>query len=129
MGTVTWEEFAPFCSRLLFGTLLVRKEETKLMSRINNYLFRLRRIRGYSQKTLSRLLLGECSVKALSDFERGLRLPPLRVAMLLEIILGTKVSEIYVDMHRELGLAAVDREAKLPPRFKRHIRGRVLGKD
>ncbi|MFA5897644.1 MAG: helix-turn-helix transcriptional regulator [Hyphomicrobium sp.] len=97
------------------------------MHKINNHLYRLRRIRGYSQKTLA--ALGSCPVKAISDFERGVRLPPLRVAMLLEIILGTKVSEIYVDLHRELGLSAVDREARLAPRFTRHIRGRVLGKD
>lgn len=98
------------------------------MNKINNHLYRLRRIRGYSQKTLA-ALVGNCSANALSQFERGVKLPPLRVAMLLEIVLGTKVSEIYVDLHRELGLAAVRREDRLPPRFTRHIRGRVLGKD
>jgi len=47
--------------------------------------------------------------------------------MLLEIVLGTKVSEIYLDLYRELGLLAVSREERLPG--SKHIRGRVLRKD
>ena len=91
-----------------------------------NYLFRLRRIRGYSQKQLA-ALLGLRAPKAVSAFEQGRRLPPVRTAMLLEIVLGTKLSEIYVDLYRELGLQAVRREDRLHGRFSRHIRGRVLG--
>jgi transcriptional regulator with XRE-family HTH domain len=95
---------------------------------IKNHLYRLRRIRGYSQKTLGQLL-GKCSVYCISRYERGLRLPPLRTGLIMEIVLGAKLSEIYVDLYRELGEAAVKREGGLPPRFTRHIRGRVLGKD
>lgn len=96
--------------------------------RFKNYLFRLRRIRGYSQKQLA-TLLGLRARKAVSDFEQGRRLPPLKVAMLLEVVLGTRLSEIYADLYRELGVQAVDREDRLPGRFSRHIQGRVFGKD
>ena len=93
-----------------------------------NYLFRLRRIRGYSQKQLA-MLLGLRARKAISEFEAGRRLPPLKVAMLMEVALGTRISDIYTDLYRELALQAVRREEHLPARFNRHIRGRVLGKD
>ena len=96
--------------------------------RFKNYLFRLRRIRGYSQKQLA-MLLGVRKRQAISAFEQGQRLPPLQVAMLLEIVLGTRLSEMYADVYRELGVQAVHREDHLPTRFTRHIRGRVLGKD
>ena len=95
---------------------------------IKNYLFRLRRIRGYSQKQLA-MLLGLRARKGVSDFEAGRRLPVLQTAMLLEVVLGARLSEIYPEMYRKLGLQAVRREGRLPDRFARHIRGRVLGKD
>lgn len=95
---------------------------------LNNYLYRLRTSRGYSQKQLASLL-GLRIRKAISDFETGRRLPPLKVALLLEIVLSAKLSEIYPDLYRVLGLQAVDREDRLPDRFTRHIRVRVLGKE
>ena len=95
---------------------------------IKNYLFRLRRNRGYTQKQLASLL-GLRSRKAISDFESGHRLPALRTAASLEIVLGARIAEMYPDLYRELGLLAVSREERLPARFSRHIRGRVLGKD
>ena len=96
--------------------------------RFKNYLFRLRRIRGYSQKQLA-MLLGLRSRRAISAFEQGRRLPPVAIAMTLEIVLGTKLSEIYPAWYRELGQQAVHREDRLPDRFTRHVRGRVLGKE
>ncbi len=95
---------------------------------IKNYLFRLRRTRGYSQKQLA-LLLGLRSHRAVSDLEAGRRLPPLQTALTLEVVLGARLSEIYPDLYRDLGLLAVTREDRLPTRFSRHIRGRVLGRD
>jgi transcriptional regulator with XRE-family HTH domain len=109
----------------------IGKEERNFMSQdtpFTNYLFRLRTSRGYSQKQLA-ALLGLRLPKAVSDFEAGRRLPPLPLAMTLEIVLGAKLSEIYPDLYRTLGQQAVDREDRLPPRFSRHIRGRVLGKE
>jgi transcriptional regulator with XRE-family HTH domain len=96
--------------------------------RIKNHLYRLRRSRGYSQKTLA-ALLGLRGGKRVSDYESGRRLPPLPVAMLMEIVLGARLSEIYIDLYQKLGLQAVGRERALPPRFTRQIRGRVLGRD
>ena len=96
--------------------------------RFKNYLFRLRRIRGYSQKQFA-ALLGLKSRKAISDFESGRRVPPVQTAMLMEIVLSTKLSEIYPDLYEDLTAQAVTREDRLPARFTRHIRGRVLGKD
>lgn len=93
-----------------------------------NYLFRLRRIRGYSQKQLA-LLVGLRIRKPVSDFEMGRRLPPLRVAMAFEVVLGAKLSEIYPDLYHDVGLQAVAREDQLPTRFRRQIRGRFLGQD
>jgi len=101
---------------------------TNLRVRFHNYLFRLRRIRGFSQKQFASLL-GLKSRKAISDFESGRRLPELTIALSMEIVLGARLSEIYPDLYGRLGALAVDREHRLPPRFVRHIRGRVLGKD
>jgi transcriptional regulator with XRE-family HTH domain len=95
---------------------------------IPNHLFRLRRIRGYSQKQLA-MLLELRSAKAVSAYECGSRLPPIKIAMLLEIVLGAKLSEIYGELYGELARRAVEREDRLPRRFSRHIRGRVLGED
>lgn len=96
--------------------------------RFPNYLFRLRRLRSYSQKQFA-MLLGLKSRKAISDLEAGRRLPPLAVGLTMELVLGTKLSEIYSNLYGHLGQQAVSREDLLPPRFTRHIRGRVLGKD
>jgi transcriptional regulator with XRE-family HTH domain len=96
--------------------------------RFPNYLFRLRRLRCYSQKQFAGLL-GLTSRKTVSDLEAGRRLPPLAIGLTMELVLGTRLSEIYPDLYGHLGQQAVTREDRLPPRFSRHIRGRVLRKD
>ena len=92
-----------------------------------NHLFRLRQNRQMSQKRLA-FLVGT-TVPSISDFEHGRRLPPLKIAMLLEIVLSAKVSEIYVDLYRNLGQQAVARDDSLPTPPGDRIRNRVLGKD
>ena len=92
-----------------------------------NYLLRLRRNRRYSQKQFA-TLLGLRSDKAISKYENGARLPQLKTAMLMEIVLGAKLSEIYVDLYGELGEQAVAREDRLIGQFSRHIRCRVARK-
>jgi DNA-binding XRE family transcriptional regulator len=112
-----------------FGSVRFQKKGgTYAMKQFKNHLYRLRRIRGYSQKTLARLL-GVRKRNSISAYESGKCLPQLAVGMLMEIVLGARLSEIYPDLYRTLGLQAVDREDSLPPRFSRHVRGRVLGKD
>ena len=92
-----------------------------------NYLFRLRRNRTMSQKRLAYLV--GTSVRAISDYERGRRLPPLKMAMLLEIVLSANVSEIYVGLSKELCQQVVTREDTLPAGSDHEIRKRLLGKD
>lgn len=101
---------------------------TKTHVRFRNYLFRLRRIRGFSQRQLA-MLLGLRCPKGISAMERGHRLPTLELALTMEVVLGTRFSDIYPDWCAEIARAAVRREEHLPLRFKRHIRGRVLRKD
>lgn len=93
-----------------------------------NHIYRLRRIRRYRQKQLA-YLVGDRTGRAISHYETGSTLPPLKTALLLEIVLGARLPEIYIDLYRELGRLAVDRESRLPLSLGRHIRGRVLGKD
>jgi len=91
-----------------------------------NHLFRLRRSRSLSQKRLAYLV--GASARAISDFERGRRLPPLRIAMVLEIVLSAKVSEIYVELCQCLTRDVIGREDALPS-TAHEIRNRLLGKD
>jgi transcriptional regulator with XRE-family HTH domain len=101
-------------------------QDTKV--RFPNYLFRLRRLRGYSQKQFA-MLVGLTSRNAVSYLEAGRRLPSLAVALTIEVVLGTKLSEIYPDLCGQLAHQAAARESRLPTRFSRHIRGRVHRKD
>ena len=66
-----------------------------------NHLYALRRMRGYRQKHVA-ALLGYRSTTMISRLEAGERLPPLKVALLLEIVLGARLPEIYVDLAREV---------------------------
>lgn len=93
-----------------------------------NHLYTLRRVRGVGQKQLA-LLLGYRGTSMISRFETGTALPPLEVALLLQIVLGAQLSEIYVDLHQELQTLIIKRIAKLPEPLARGIRGRVLRKD
>jgi DNA-binding XRE family transcriptional regulator len=93
-----------------------------------NHLYTLRRIRGFRQKQLAHLL-GYRSTTMVSRFESGNHVPPLKVALMLEIILGARLSEIYVDLYRDLSAHVLDRSTHLPAGLTRQIRGRLLGKD
>lgn len=94
---------------------------------LKNYLYRLRMYRGYSQKQFG-VLVG-LPPRTVSDLEKGRRLPRLVTAIRMEIALGTKLSEMYPDLYRVVGLEVANRERHLPDRFTRHIRARVLRKD
>jgi DNA-binding XRE family transcriptional regulator len=98
------------------------------LRRTKSHLYELRRIRGYGQKHLAHLL-GHKHIGMISAYEAGTALPSLKTALLLEIVLGAQLSEIYLELYRHLQMLAVQREAALPRSFGRHIRGRVLGKD
>jgi DNA-binding XRE family transcriptional regulator len=93
-----------------------------------NHIYTLRRIRGLRQKQLA-FLLGYRGCAMVSRFETGRSLPTLRVALLMELILGARIADIYRDEHERLCRLALRRCAHLPPALTRQVRGRILGKD
>jgi transcriptional regulator with XRE-family HTH domain len=93
-----------------------------------NHIYSLRRNRGMLQKHLA-VLLGHEYVGMVSQYENGSAFPPLATALLLEIALGARLSEIYVDLYRDLQLLVLTRSERLTPAIKRQIVGRLLGKD
>jgi DNA-binding XRE family transcriptional regulator len=93
-----------------------------------NHMYALRRNRGYLQKHLA-VLVGHRSTQMVSQYESGASLPPLETALLLEIILGARLSEIYVDLYQELQVRVLQRAEALPPEMRRRLLSRLLGKD
>src|SRR5712691_810577 len=93
-----------------------------------NHIYALRRNRGYLQKHIARLV-GHRFTQMVSQYESGTSLPPLETALLLEIILGARLSKIYVDLYQELQLLVLKRAEILPPDLCRRIRSRLLGKE
>ena len=89
-----------------------------------NHLYRLRKNRGLSQKSLAHLL-GHRSVRMLSRYETGVALPPLKTALLLQIALGAHVSDMYPGAFRDLELQATMRTTQLTPTLGRRIRDRL----
>ena len=96
--------------------------------RVPNHIYSLRRSRGYLQKQLA-AVLGHRYTHMVSQYENGHSLPPLQTALLLEIALGAKLSEIYVDLYRELQCQVLARADHLPQPIRRQIYGVVLRKD
>jgi len=96
--------------------------------KVINHVYALRRNRGYLQKHLA-VLVGHRFTQMVSHYESGTSLPPLETALLLEIILGARLSEIYIDLYQELQLLVLQRAETLPPDLRRRILSRLLGKD
>jgi len=92
-----------------------------------NHLYPLRRNRGLLQKHMA-LLIGR-RANTVSQYERGRALPTLETALLLEIILGARLSEMYVDLQRDLYNTVLQRAKQLPEVVRRRILSRLLGKD
>ena len=93
-----------------------------------NHIYALRRNRGYLQKHLA-TLVGHRYIQMVSEYETGRSLPPLETALALEIVLGARLSEIYVDLYQELRLLVLKRADKLPLETRRRLRSRLHGKD
>lgn len=93
-----------------------------------NHIYSLRKNRGLLQKHVA-VLLGHRYVGMVSQYENGMSLPPLMTALLLEIVLGARLSEIYVDLYHELQLQVLARADRLPPEVRRRILNRLLRKD
>jgi len=78
--------------------------EKKLGSRNEkprNLLWWHRKKIGYSQKVVAKLL-GHKSTTHISDYERGKRLPSLKTALKLEIILCTPIAFLYHETYTQL---------------------------
>lgn len=71
------------------------KTETK----INNRLWQARQRCGLEQKQVARLL-GHKNCDQISRYERGARLPGLRIALKLEIIYRTPVSHLFPEHYQ-----------------------------
>ena len=93
-----------------------------------NHLYRLRRSRGLQQKQLA-MLLGYRSPSMVSQLESGECLPSLPEALLLEMALGARMQEIYVDLRQALETLILKRAANLTGPLRRQIRGRLRGDD
>ena len=93
-----------------------------------NHIYALRRNRGYLQKHLS-ILVGHRFTQMVSEYETGTSLPPLETALVLEIVLGARLSEIYVDLYQELQQLVLKRAERLPPEMRRRLTSRLHGKD
>lgn len=72
------------------------KSETKT----NNRLWQARHRCGLEQKQVARLL-GHKNCDQLSRYERGVRMPGLRIALKLEIIYGTPISALFPDHYQK----------------------------
>ena len=66
-----------------------------------NYLWIYRKRMNFSQKRVA-LLLGHKTTTHVSDYERGRRLPSLRTALKLEIILRIPIAFVYGEQYNTL---------------------------
>jgi DNA-binding XRE family transcriptional regulator len=124
--------FVPFARVFRFVTLYVPEKKT-LMTQQNNrrtrsHLYSLRRNRGLRQKHLARLL-GYRGTTMVSRLEAGASLPSLKVGMMLEISVGAKLSEVYVDLYHQLESQVLARCKHLPEPIARQVRNRIKGTD
>lgn len=60
----------------------------------HNNLWLYRRRRGFPQKWVA-LLLGHRSASVISEYERGIKTPPLAVALKFQLIYGAPLAELF----------------------------------
>jgi DNA-binding XRE family transcriptional regulator len=85
-----------------------------------NHLYRLRRSRGLQQKHLA-ILLGYRGTATVSRLEAGSVLPSTKVALLIELVLGARLQEIYIDQLPHLRALLLQRAKRLPPTLVRYL--------
>ena len=78
-----------------------------------NRLWIARKRAGYSQKWL-RTLLGQKSLSSISEYEHGRKLPPLPVALKLQLIYGTPLAELFPNLQSRLAQEITVAKQKLP---------------
>ena len=101
---------------------------TRQTKRGINHIGAMRRNRGLPQKHLV-ILLGLRSHRTLSNYESSAAYPTFRTALLLEIVLGAKLSELFPDLYTELQALVMLRAKGLTGDAYRQLVGRLLGKD
>lgn len=93
-----------------------------------NHIYSMRRNRSLLQKHLA-ALLGHRSYRRVSHYESGTAFPPFETALLLEIALGVRLSELYPDLYRECQAVVLNRAQHLPEHVRRSLVRRLLNKD
>src|SRR5438132_6048532 len=82
-----------------------------------NFILNMRRNRGLAQKQLA-VLIGHKHTSMLSKYEHGRSLPPLQTALLLEIVLGVRLPELYPELYQTLTRQVATRAKRLPPQLR-----------
>ena len=85
-----------------------------------NNLVLYRRRMGYSQKQVARLL-GRSDTSMLSHYERSRALPPLAVALTLEIIYRVPVAFLFPNLYDEIKLHIRQQEERIPGLRQRRL--------
>lgn len=94
-----------------------------------NHIDAMRRNRSLLQKQLA-VLLGHRTHRRISHYESGTAFPPFKTAVMLEIALGARLSELYPDLYREcLELILTRARQHLPDHVRRRLASRLLNKD
>jgi transcriptional regulator with XRE-family HTH domain len=94
---------------------------------INN-INRMRRNRNLPHKQLA-VLLGLRFTRQIVRYERAENLPTLEMALLLEIALGARLSELYPNLYAALVALVLTRAEGLPLAVRKSLHGRLLGKE
>ena len=85
-----------------------------------NRLWIARKRAGYSQKWL-RTLLCKKSLSSISEYEHGRKLPPLPVALKLQLIYGTPLAELFPNLQSRLAQEVTVAKQKLPSTQNREV--------
>jgi hypothetical protein len=127
--------FAPFCFRFSFATMsawtiVIRKTKSMeiQVKRGPNYVSNMRRSRSLLQKQLA-VLLGLRTDRCVSHYENGTAFPPFLTAVMLEIVLGARLSELYPDLYRECRELVIARAQQFDSAAHRAIISRLRQED
>lgn len=90
----------------------------KRSRRIKNYLWITRKRMGLAQKQAA-FLLGHKTTTQLSRYEKGVRIPSLKMALKLEIIYATPVRALFSELYDEVREDVREKRETLSKMLKR----------
>src|SRR5438876_1033705 len=96
------------------------KTSMKAIKQNHNNLVLYRRRMGFSQKQVSRLL-GQCDSSMVSHYEHSRAMPPLAVALSLEIIYRVPVAFLFPSLYDQLKLSIRSEEESLTVKGQRPL--------